>query len=75
MFKVIEQYGKICNFEPEKLPNLIKRIKGIALAYKVEISDLEAKYLVECCGTNLQDIINELRKLIEYVGENVFGES
>ena len=70
LFKVIEQYGKICNFEPEKLPNLIKRIKGIALAYKVEISDLEAKYLVECCGTNLQDIINELRKLIEYVGEN-----
>lgn len=70
LFKVIEQYGKICNFEPEKLPNLIKRIKGIALAYKVEISDLEVKYLVECCGTNLQDIINELRKLIEYVGEN-----
>lgn len=70
LFKVIEQYGKICNFEPEKLPNLIKRIKGIANAYKVEILDSEAKYLVECCGTNLQDIINELRKLIEYVGQN-----
>ena len=57
------------NFEPEKLPNLIKRIKAISNAYKVQITDYEAQYLVECCGTNLQDIINELRKLIEYKGE------
>ncbi len=70
LFKVIEECGKVCNFEPEKLPSLIKRIKTISLAYKVEISDVDAKYLVECCGTNLQDIINELRKLIEFVGEN-----
>ena len=70
LYKTIEEYGKVFNFEPEKLPNLIKRIKTIALAYKVEISDFDAKYLVECCGANLQDIINELRKLIEFVGEN-----
>ena len=70
LYKVIEEYGKVFNFEPEKLPNLIKRIKGICVAYKVEISDYNAQYLVECCGTSLQDIINELRKLIEYVGEN-----
>jgi len=70
LYKTIEEYGKVCNFEPEKLPNLIKRIRTISSAYKVEISDVDAKYLVECCGTNLQDIINELRKLIEFVGEN-----
>ncbi len=70
LFKTIDEYGKVFNFEPEKLPNLIKRIKGISMAYKVEISDYNAQYLVECCGTSLQDIINELRKLIEYVGEN-----
>ena len=69
LYKTIEKYGKVCNFEPEKMPDLIKRIKNIALAYKVEISDYDAKYLIECCGTNLQDIINELRKLIEYVAE------
>ena len=69
LYKVIEECGKIVNFEPEKLPNLIKRIKAISNAYKVEITDYDAQYLVECCGTNLQDIINELRKLIEYAGQ------
>lgn len=70
LYKAIEQNGKICNFAPEKMPDLIKRIKAISNAYKVQIIDADAKYLVECCGTNLQDIINEIRKLIEYVGEN-----
>ena len=70
LFKVIEANGKVVNFAPEKLPDLIKRIRTIANAYKVQISDLDSKYLLESCGTNLQDIINELRKLIEYVGEN-----
>ncbi len=69
LYKVIEESGKVVNFEPEKLPNLIKRIKAISNAYKVEISDYDAQYLVECCGTNLQDIINELRKLIEFAGQ------
>lgn len=68
LYKVLEEHGKVLNFEPEKLPSLIKRIRAISSAYKVEISDYDAQYLVECCGTNLQDIINELRKLIEYAG-------
>lgn len=70
LYKTIETNGKVCNFELEKLPNLIKRVKTIASAYKVKISDSDAKYFIECCGTSLQDIINELRKLIEYTGEN-----
>lgn len=70
LYKVIDECGKVVNFEPEKLPNLIKRIKAISNAYKVDISDYDAQYLVESCGTSLQDIINELRKLIEYVGAN-----
>lgn len=70
LYKTIDEYGKVINFEPEKMPNLVKRIKSISNAYKVEISDYDAQYLVECCGTNLQDIINELRKLIEYAGSN-----
>lgn len=70
LYKTIEQYGKVINFEPEKLPNLIKRIRKVCSAYKVEISEYDSQYLIECCGTNLQDIMNELRKLIEYSGEN-----
>lgn len=70
LYKAIEENGKVCNFAQEKMPDLIRRIKTIANAYKVQIQDMDARYLVECCGTNLQDIINEIRKLIEYVGEN-----
>lgn len=69
VYKTIEEIGKVINFEPEKLPNLVKRIKSISNAYKVGISGYDAQYLVECCGTNIQDIINELRKLIEFAGE------
>ena len=70
LFKAIEKNGTICNFERQKMPQLIKRIKAICNAYKVKIDDTTAKYFIECCGTNMQDLINEIRKLIEYAGEN-----
>ena len=62
--------GEVKEFALLKLPELIANIKKIAVAYKVNIDDTTAKYLVECCGTSMQDLINELRKLIEYKGEN-----
>ena len=39
-------------------------------AYKVNIDDSTLKYLIEVCGTSMQELINESRKLIEYAGEN-----
>jgi DNA polymerase-3 subunit delta len=36
----------------------------------VQIDDGTLRYFIECCGTNMQDLINEIRKLIEYAGEN-----
>ena len=62
--------GTICNFEHQKAPNIIARLKAISKAYGVELDDLTAKYLLECVGTNMQDLINELRKQIEYAGAN-----
>lgn len=70
LYKSVEKNGEIYNFEPEKLPQLIKRIMGICTAYKVNIDEYTTKYFIECCGTNMQDLVNEIRKLIEYVGEN-----
>ena len=32
------------------------------MAYKVNIDENTAKYLVECCGSGMQELINELRK-------------
>lgn len=70
LYQAIEKVGEVKEFALLKLPDLIANIKKIAVAYKVNIDDATAKYMVECCGTSMQDLINELRKLIEYKGEN-----
>ncbi len=69
LYQVIEKIGEIKEFALLKLPELITNLKKICSAYKVTIDDNSAKYLVECSGTNMQDLINEIRKLIEYKGE------
>lgn len=70
LYKTIEKVGTICNFEELKPAQITSRIKGICKAYKVQIDDYVVKYLIECVGLNMQDLINEIRKQIEYVGEN-----
>lgn len=55
-------------FEELKVFELVNKIKTISKAYNVRIDDRTAQYLIECVGTNMQDIINEIRKLIEYAG-------
>ena len=70
LYKAIEKIGEVTNFELLKLPQLIDNITKICNAYKVKIAPDTAKYFVECCGTNMQDLINEVRKLIEYAGTN-----
>lgn len=70
LYSIIEKIGEIKNFEELKLPQIVANINNICKSYKVNIDGVTAKYFVECCGTNMQDIINEIRKLIEYVGEN-----
>ncbi len=59
----------VCKFDYQKPIQIGKRMKAICQAYKVEIEDSTMQYFMECCGTNMQDLINEIRKLIEYVGE------
>ena len=70
LYKTIDKIGVTCNFEYQNPFQLQKRIKSICNLYKVNISDDVIKYFIECVGTNMQDEINEIRKLIEYVGEN-----
>ena len=70
LYKAIEKIGTVTNFELLKLPQLIENIKKVCAAYKVNIDNNAAKYFVECCGTSMQDLMNEIRKLIEYAGEN-----
>ena len=69
LYKVIDKNGIVCNFEYQKPIQLEKRIKAICNGYEVEIDNVALRYFIECCGTNMQDLINEIRKLIEYAGK------
>lgn len=69
LMQFIEKNGIVCNFEYQKPNQIQSRLKAITNAYKVNIDAPTLSYFVECCGTNMQDLINEIRKLIEYAGE------
>lgn len=70
LYNAIEKKGIVCKFDFQKPMQIEQRIKSICNSYKVQIDSQTVKYFIECCGTNMQDLVNEIRKLIEYVGEN-----
>lgn len=69
-YKLLEKEGKACAFEKQTPSQILSKLKGIFKAYKVNVEDNTLKYLIESCGTSMQELINESRKLIEYAGEN-----
>lgn len=68
LYQTIEKVGEVKEFTLLKLPELVANLKKIVNAYQVNLDDNTAKYLIESCGTSMQDLINEVRKLIEYKG-------
>ena len=68
--QTIEKNGTTCNFERLKPQEIKLRIKAICNAYKVNIDEKTLDFFIETCGTNMLSLINEIRKLIEYAGEN-----
>ena len=70
LYDTISKNGIVCKFEEQKPVQIIKRLKQICNLYKVNVNESTLQYFIECCGTNMQELINEIRKLIEYEGEN-----
>ncbi len=70
LMQFIEKNGVVCNFEYQKASQIQTRLKAITNAYHVNIDVPTLSYFIECCGTDMQELINEIRKLIEYAGEN-----
>ena len=70
VYEQIEKNGIITCIQELKVPQLVQKLKQISNMYKVNIDDKTANYLIEVSGTSMQNLINEIRKLIEYVGEN-----
>lgn len=69
LLSTLEQLNAdICHFEYQKLPNIVLRLKAICKAYNVNVDDNTLKYFIECVGINMQNLINEIRKQIEYAG-------
>ena len=69
--KTVESLGgTICEFELQKPIIIEKRLAAICNAYKVKAEQGALEFLIETSGTSMQQLINEIRKLIEYVGEN-----
>lgn len=66
----LEENAVCCNFIKLKPAQLAKRLKDICSLYKVEIQERDAMYLIEKSGTSMQNLINEIRKLIEYAGQH-----
>lgn len=69
LFNTISKIGIIKEFNEQKISQLITKVKSISAAYGVQIQENVAQYFIECTGTNMEDIINEIRKLIEYAGK------
>lgn len=69
LFAAIEKNGVVCNFERLKPIDIKRRLKAICNAYEVNIEENTMQLFIETCGTNMQNLINEIRKLIEYAGK------
>ena len=70
VYDAIFKNGIVCQIDELKPIQLIANLKHVCGMYKVSVGDSTLNYLIEIAGTNLQVLMNEIRKLIEYVGEN-----
>ena len=56
--------------EKLNITKTVEKIGGaICNAYKVNVENGALSKLIETSGTNMQELINEIRKQIEYAGE------
>lgn len=69
VYDVIYKEGIVCEIAELKVPQLVAKLKQVCDLYQVKVENHVLQYLVEICGTNLQILMNEIRKLIEYAGE------
>ncbi len=69
VYEIIEKKALVCNIEFLKPIQLVAKLKKICLMYKVNVDDSTLNYLIEVAGIDLQNLMNEIRKLIEYAGE------
>jgi len=70
VFESVTKKAAVLEMKELNPAQLVSKLKNICSLYKVNASPDVLNYLVENCGTNMQILINEIRKLIEYAGPN-----
>lgn len=70
LYTKIEKIGNVCAFNKLKSYEITNKIKKICNAYNVNIDNKTLNVFVQTCGISMQNSINEIRKLIEYVGKD-----
>ncbi len=70
MYKSLEKNSIALEFKELKPIEIKTRLKKICSMYKVNIQEKNLDYLLEISGTNMQELMNEIRKLIEFAGTN-----
>lgn len=58
--------GIVCEFDLQKPVMLERRLVAICNLYKVSAENGAISLLIETSGTSMQQLINEIRKLIEF---------
>ncbi len=69
VYEAISKKGIVSNIEELKPIQIVRKLKQICSMYDVKCEDSTLNYLIEISGTNLQNLINEIRKMIEYAGK------
>lgn len=69
IYKLVDKIGVVKEFNQLKDKEIIPYVIDLCSKYEVKITKDTATYFVSICSNNMEDIINELRKLIEYVGK------
>jgi len=68
-YKAVEKNGICIEFEYQKMPELIRWVANIFGSYNIKIGKEEAEYLISIGNPGMNDIMNEIKKLADYVQE------
>ncbi len=67
LYKFISQYGKVMVFDKKKPQEIATWVQKYVQDFGLTIGKAEATYMVDLCGANKLALVNEIKKLIDYV--------
>jgi len=68
-YKAVEKNGICVEFDYQKMPELIRWVANVFSSYNIHIGKETAEYLIGISDPGMNDIMNEIRKLVDLVGK------